>query len=647
MLLRLMVALTVLLVGVGSMASVFTVTDTASSGVGTLRWAISQANTNPGGDKIVFDASLSGQTIKPTCNLPHVVDNETVIDGDLDDDGAPDVEVSGELLTTPGCQVALIVINGADSCTIRGLALNRHPKYGLRIIDGEYNVVRSCHIGADLAGTTARPNGQGEIWLDGCDYTVIGGPTKKARNVIGVAVDEVGGAMGTGMRINDISHSTIRGNYIGLTRDGMASLGSLGTCAIGMGGTTPSDCAHNLILGNVLGGMEYGLGLGMAAYNKIAGNYFGLAADGDTVVPLPICALYFGDGAHHNVIGGTGAADRNVFAGECSEGIVFWPGSASNRVFGNYFGLNAAGTAQRELRGGIYVTQTAGGQTIGGTRPGQGNYFTCSSAVSTPPLGIDVTTPSGVVIKGNTFGRRPDGVAASKLGEAIFIRDASPTIADNTIARSQDGVYIDGAASNPIIARNVFRQCDRGVTLWSNASCRLGNVGNANKNDDGGNRFRLSNICHIFNHTPNNIKAENNDFVLKTQDEIEEKIYDWHDDHTLGKVDILPLMGATTACGAAPALTAASACSTAGGAEIAFTLSAPASVSVEVLNLAGRTVATVAENVRVEAGLQRLVWSGRTTTGASAPAGAYLVRIAARSANGACTNAVAPLNVQR
>jgi hypothetical protein len=632
------------------MADVFTVTDTASSGVGTLRWAIAEVNSNPGPDKIVFDASVSGQTIKPTCNLPYLTDDETVIDGDLDGDGAPDVEVSGELLTSAGCQVALIVIDGADSCTIRGLAVNRHPKYGIHIIDGENNLVRSCHVGVDLAGTAAKPNGQGEIWLDGCDYTVIGGTTKKARNVIGVAVDDVDGAKGMAIRINDVSHSTIRGNYIGLTRDGMASLGSLGTSGINMGGSvSASDCAHNSILGNVLGGMEYGMGIGRAASNKIAGNYFGLAVDGDTVVPLPNCAIHLGDGSHHNVIGGTRAADRNVFAGECAEGITFrQSGTQSNKVFGNYFGLNAAGTAQRGLRGGIYVAETAGGQTIGGTLPGQGNYFTCkSAAVTTPPLGVDVTAPSGVVIRGNTFGRRPDGMAASKLSEAIFIRDASPTIADNTIARSEDGVYVHGAASNPIIARNVFRQCDRAVCLWSNASCRLGNVGNANKNDDGGNYFKLSNICHISNHTPNDIKAENNNFVRTSQDEIEEKIYDWHDDHTLGKVDILPLMGATTACGAAPTLTAASACSTAGGAEIAFTLSAAASVSVEVLNLAGRTVATVANNAPTEAGLQRMTWSGRTTTGTSAPAGAYLVRIAARSANGACVNAIAPLHVQR
>jgi len=54
-----------------------------------------------------------------------------------------------------------------------------------------------------------------------------------------------------------------------------------------------------------------------------------------------------------------------------------------------------------------------------------------------------------------------------------------------------------------------------------------------------------------------------------------------------------------------------------------------------VLNLAGRPVATLAQDRATDAGLQRLAWTGQTLTGTRAPAGRYLVRLTARQAGGA------------
>ncbi|NIV29343.1 MAG: 3-dehydroshikimate dehydratase, partial [Anaerolineae bacterium] len=50
---------------------VYTVTNTDDSGTGSLRWAIEQANTNPGTDTISFAIPGEGvQTISPTSPLP-------------------------------------------------------------------------------------------------------------------------------------------------------------------------------------------------------------------------------------------------------------------------------------------------------------------------------------------------------------------------------------------------------------------------------------------------------------------------------------------------------------------------------------------------------------------------------------------------
>lgn len=67
----------------------FTVTNTADSGAGSLRQAMEDARSTPGGDVIVFDAALNGQTITLADDLPRIID-DLVIDG-----GTTGVTVSG------------------------------------------------------------------------------------------------------------------------------------------------------------------------------------------------------------------------------------------------------------------------------------------------------------------------------------------------------------------------------------------------------------------------------------------------------------------------------------------------------------------------------------------------------------------------
>lgn len=65
------------------------------------------------------------------------------------------------------------------------------------------------------------------------------------------------------------------------------------------------------------------------------------------------------------------------------------------------------------------------------------------------------------------------------------------------------------------------------------------------------------------------------------------------------------------------------------GAEVCFTLSAPASVSAEILNIAGRTVKHLVSNRICDAGQQSLAWNGVSDYGTRAPHGTYLIRVTA------------------
>jgi len=82
------------------------------------------------------------------------------------------------------------------------------------------------------------------------------------------------------------------------------------------------------------------------------------------------------------------------------------------------------------------------------------------------------------------------------------------------------------------------------------------------------------------------------------------------------------------------------------GVGVTYSLSAAAQVQAVVLNLAGRTIAEIPAG-RQDEGVQTLHWNGRNAAGSLVPAGVYLVRIEARSEEGAAAQAVTPVNLRR
>ena len=70
------------------------VTNTDDSGPGSLRDAVNSANSNSEADTIVFDSSLSGETIALTGDQLEITTSVT-IDGDLDNNNEPDITIDG------------------------------------------------------------------------------------------------------------------------------------------------------------------------------------------------------------------------------------------------------------------------------------------------------------------------------------------------------------------------------------------------------------------------------------------------------------------------------------------------------------------------------------------------------------------------
>jgi hypothetical protein len=100
---------------------------------------------------------------------------------------------------------------------------------------------------------------------------------------------------------------------------------------------------------------------------------------------------------------------------------------------------------------------------------------------------------------------------------------------------------------------------------------------------------------------------------------------------------------ATSAEGCALALSAL-ATPTGRGVQVVMTLSGPAEVGVDLLNVAGRIVGGLAPR-RLGPGTSTLAWAPRAANGAPLPAGTYLVRVRARGEGGQRTQALAPVHL--
>lgn len=83
-----------------------------------------------------------------------------------------------------------------------------------------------------------------------------------------------------------------------------------------------------------------------------------------------------------------------------------------------------------------------------------------------------------------------------------------------------------------------------------------------------------------------------------------------------------------------------------GAAQITFTLSAPAQVQAEILNIAGRSIRRLAASAQAP-GQSTLSWNLRDNGGRMVPNGTYLVRLRARDDEGRQAQAIRPLRISR
>jgi hypothetical protein len=95
------------------------------------------------------------------------------------------------------------------------------------------------------------------------------------------------------------------------------------------------------------------------------------------------------------------------------------------------------------------------------------------------------------------------------------------------------------------------------------------------------------------------------------------------------------------------AVTTTAAAARNGGIMLTYSVSKACAVNIEVLNLAGRSVRTLAVSKTVAGGVQTETWNLTTNSGTRVPSGTYLVQIEARAENGQRVRALAHVQVVR
>jgi len=303
------------------------------------------------------------------------------------------------------------IIGGGTAGERNIISSNGFVGVGIWDAGTDNNVVIGNYVGTDVNGTAELGNESDGVRLGhGPEHNIVGGATSEERNIIS-------GNGRNGVDIGAAHNNLIIGNYIGTDVSGMVALGNaergIGINEAGQGlATTLNVIERNLISGNGTNGVDiYGAD---TVNNTLRGNLIGTDAAGTSALGNGGAGIWFGNGPHHNTIGGSTAQDRNVISSNNWGVAIGEAGTTNNTVTGNFIGTDISGAV---------------------------------------PLG---NTSAGVVFYG--------GSQRNTIGP------------DNTIAyNGTDGVVIYGSTClrNTITGNSIYSNTDKGIELDAGGNLEL------------------------------------------------------------------------------------------------------------------------------------------------------------------------------
>ncbi|GIW87789.1 MAG: hypothetical protein KatS3mg108_2113 [Isosphaeraceae bacterium] len=500
----------------------FTVDSTGDADVpGTLRWAINQANLNPGFDQIDFNIPGAGpHTITPATPLPPITDRVT-IDGTTQGSSSTPLIILDGSMAGSGANGLTLTGTGTSTATLSrivGLNIHSFDVAGIAILaDADNIAIETNFIGTNDTGTIAQPNQFGVLILNSSSNT-IGGLTSTARNLI-----SGNSAAGVVLRGASASSNAIQGNLIGPALDGNTALLVQNAGIVVEGDGTANSGARNNTIGggidaarNIISG-NLGAGITIqdagASGNSIQRNLIGLNSSGTAPLPNNIGVL-LANGASGNSIGFASLTARNVISTNTLADVLI-DDSDNNLVAGNLIGTNSDGTSTpggSTPNLGVWIDDGSTGNTIGGSTPSAGNVI---SGHDIAGIQISDATTSANLVQGNVIGTAVGGSAPIPNGVGILLSGGTTanTIggltanARNIISgNSSDGIQIeDDGTNNHLIQGNLIGLAADATTPLANAGNGIRIAGGSN-NTIGGSATGAANT--IANNTGSGILVE-------------------------------------------------------------------------------------------------------------------------------------------
>jgi hypothetical protein len=298
----------------------------------------------------------------------------------------------------------VFITDGASANMVTGSVLgSNNNEVEITGAGTTHNVVQANFIGTNRAGTATMPAANGVLIFGGASDNLVGGPTRALGNLLAT-----GGGQGVNINGQGSDGNTVQNNFIGTNPSGTAALGN------GTGIFVFNGASANLFTGNVISGNTLGLGLfSGTSGNVVTGNRIGTNAAGTAAVPNNDGLQIAGTG---NIVGGTTAAARNVIAGNSRYGVLISFGN-NNLLEGNFIGTQADGVhALGNGSSGVFVTNGAANNMIGGKTAGAGNIIANNGGNgvligSDPSAGFNTPAGTGNAVLANSiFGNAGLGI---------------------------------------------------------------------------------------------------------------------------------------------------------------------------------------------------------------------------------------------
>lgn len=322
--------------------------------------------------------------------------------------------------------------------------------------DASSNVVSGNYIGTKANGTEALANNTNGICMSGdANNNTIGGNIEGEINVIS-------GNLSVGIWIST-NGNVISGNYIGTGATGTEDLGNGSGVYIfdggnnTIGGTTGGE--RNVISGNT----NYGVAItGSGTNNTVSGNYIGINAT-STAALANGHGVYITAGAQSNTIGGAIAGERNVISGNANYGVyITGSGTTGNTVSGNYIGTKYDGLTALANNYGVYISNEASSNTIGGDSEGERNIISGNTSYGVYISGAGTNSNT---VSGNYIGPTADGISTLANPYGIFFTGGvtGSVIGGNTAGErniisgnTHVGIEVAGPDDNGIVISNNY-----------------------------------------------------------------------------------------------------------------------------------------------------------------------------------------------